>query len=43
MIKTDFEDTTIAQIYGADHHDLVATAQYIDTHMSDFAGIELNI
>jgi hypothetical protein len=33
MMTTDFEDQTIAQIYGADHHDLVASAQYIDQHM----------
>jgi len=33
MIKTEFEDQTVAQIYGADHHDLVASAQYIDQHM----------
>lgn len=43
LIKTDFEDQTIAQIYGADHRSLVESAQFIDKHMPDYAGIELNI
>ncbi len=43
LIKTDFEDQTIAQIYGADHTSLVESAKFIDQHMTDFAGIELNI
>ncbi len=43
LIKTNFEDQTIAQIYGADHTALVESAKFIDQHMSDYSGIELNI
>lgn len=43
LIKTDFEDQTIAQIYWSDHTALVESAKFIDQHMSDYAGIELNI
>ncbi len=43
LIKTDFEDQTIAQIYGADHTALVESAKFIDQYMSDYSGIELNI
>lgn len=50
MIKTDFEDKTIAQIYGADPEALLESAKFIDWGMLDmdgnrqfFSGIELNI
>lgn len=43
IIKTDFETQTIAQIYGWDHDDLVATAKDIVTKYPWFAGLELNI
>jgi tRNA-dihydrouridine synthase len=43
IMKTDFEDQTIAQIYGADNHDLVETAKFIDSYDRSFSGIELNI
>ncbi len=43
LIKTDFEDKTVAQIYGADHTALVESARFIDQHLSDYAWIELNI
>lgn len=43
LIHTDFEDKTIAQIYWADHHDLVESAKFIDGEMPGFMGIELNI
>ncbi len=43
IIKTDFETQTIAQIYGWDHDDLVATAKDIVTKYPGFAGLELNI
>ena len=43
IIKTDYEDKTIAQIYWWDHSNLVETAQYLDKYHREFAGIELNI
>lgn len=50
MIKTDFEDKTIAQIYGAEPDALVESAKFIDQGIVDmdwnrqfFAGVELNI
>ena len=43
IIKTDFEDTTIAQIYGWDHDALFETALYIDKKHPEFAWVELNI
>ncbi len=43
LMKTDYEDKTVAQIYWADHHDLVQSAMFIDQYMPDFMGIELNI
>jgi tRNA-dihydrouridine synthase B len=43
LIHTDFEDKTVAQVYWADHHDLVESAKFIDSEMPGFMGIELNI
>lgn len=43
IIKTDYEDNTIAQIYGGDHEDLVKTAKDIAEKYPSFSGIELNI
>lgn len=35
MIKTDFEDKTIAQIYGAEPDALVESAKFIDQGIVD--------
>lgn len=43
IIRTEYETQTIAQIYGWDHDDLVATAKDIVAKYPWFAGIELNI
>lgn len=44
LMKTSYEEGhTIAQIYGGDHDDLVATAKDIVAKYPGFAGIELNI
>lgn len=43
LMKTSFENQTIAQIYGWDHEDLIATAKDIVVRYPWFAWLELNI
>ena len=43
LVKTEYEQQTVAQIYGGSHEDLIATAKDIMAKYPGFCGVELNI